>query len=67
VEAAVAVGVGVGFIAGVDDRSGSSGGGGDAFPYVVGALGELVGAIGADVAGAADELAGDEEWEEGVS
>jgi hypothetical protein len=67
VEAAVAVGVGVGFIAGVDDGSGSGGGGGHAFPYVVGALGELVGAISTDVAGAADELAGDEEWEEGVS
>lgn len=69
VQAPVALGVGVRFVAGVDDRPRPGGGAGDALPDVLGALGEAVhrAARGLqDLARAADELAGDEEGQQHV-
>ena len=59
VHAAEAVGISVGFVAGVDDRSGARGGGRNALPHLVCALGddELV---PRDLARAADQLASDQ-------
>ena len=69
VQPAVALGVGVRLVAGVDDRPRAGGGAGDALPDVLGALAQAVdGAAGGlqHLAGAADELAGDEEGQQDV-
>ena len=64
VEAAVALGVGVRLVAGVDDRAAAGGRRADALPDVLGPLGDRVrGATGGvqDLAGAGVDLAADEE------
>jgi hypothetical protein len=63
-QAAVALGVGVRLVARVDDRPGTGGRAGDAFPDVLGALRQAVDGAAwrlQDLARAADELACDEE------
>ena len=64
VEAAVALGVGVRLVAGVDDRAAAGGRRADALPDVLGALGDRVGGAAGgvqDLAGAGVDLAADEE------
>ena len=69
VQAAVALGVGVRLVAGVDDRPRPGGGAGDALPDVLGALAQAVDGAARGLqhlARAADELAGDEEGQQDV-
>jgi hypothetical protein len=69
VQAAVALGVGVRLVAGVDDRTRAGGGAGDALPDVLGALAQAVDGAARGLqhlARAADELAGDEEGQQDV-
>src|SRR5690625_4604513 len=69
VQAAEPFGVGVGLVAGVDYGAGPGGGRGDALPYVLGALADAIqrapGGL-QDLAGPADDLAGDQEGNEDV-
>ena len=69
VEPAVALGVGVGLVAGVDDRAGSGGRARDALPDVLGALGDAVLRAARPVehlAGPAADLPRDEERDQHV-
>ena len=64
VQPPVLLGVGVRFVAGVDDRPAAGGGRADAFPDVLGALGDRVGGAACrlqHLAGAGVDLAADEE------
>src|SRR6266536_1189648 len=69
VQAAVALGVGVRLVAGVDDRPRAGGRRGDALPDVLGPLGDAVHRAargGEHLAGAAEDLAADEERDQHV-
>ena len=69
VQPAVALGVRVRLVAGVDDRAGPGGRAGDALPDVLGALRQAVDGAARrlqDLAGAADQLPGDQERQQDV-
>ena len=69
VQPAVALGVGVRLVAGVDDRPGPGGRRGDALPDVLGPLGQAVDRAARGLqhlAGAADQLPGDQERDQDV-
>ena len=69
VQPPVPFGVGVRFVPGVDDRPGPGGGAGDALPDVVGPLGQAVGRTARrlqHLAGAGDQLPGDQERDQPV-